>query len=216
MSRASRLVVSPLAALLLLAGCASVPTAAPPAAAADVAAFEAAQQRREAALGLADGACAAPAWSMAGRVALSNGREGGSGRIDWSQGQGATAVTLSAPVTRQSWTLRVGPAGAVLEGVPGGPVSAPHAETLLREVTGWQIPVHALGCWLRGARAGSGVGPAAISYGANGHPLRLEQGGWRIDFDAWGEEAGHAVPTRLSAQRGEDRVRLVVDRWGAQ
>ena len=201
---------------LLLAGCATVPTAAPPAAAGDVAAFEAAQRQREAALGLAAGDCGAPTWTMAGRVALSNGKDGGSGRIDWRQGAGNAAVTLSAPVTRQSWTLRTDPAGAALEGVPNGPLAGPDAQTLLRDTTGWQIPVAALGCWLRGARAGAAAGPATMAYAADGRPLRIEQGGWRIDFDAWGEHAGQSVPTRLSAQRGDDRVRLVVDRWGAE
>ena len=201
---------------LLLAGCVSVPTAVPPAAPADVPAFEAAQRQREAALGLAQGDCAAPAWDMAGRVALSNGKEGGSGGIEWTQGGGSAVVTLSAPVTRQSWTLRTGPSGAALEGVPNGPLSGRDAETLLREATGWQIPVAALGCWVRGARAGSAAGAATVAYAADGRPARIEQGGWRIDYEAWGEEAGRAVPTRLGVQRGEDRVRLVVDRWGGQ
>lgn len=203
-------------AALLLAGCTSIPTVVAPAAPADVATFEAAQRQREAALGLAGGECGAPDWSMAGRVALSNGKDGGSGRIEWIQAGGSAGVTLSAPVTRQSWTLRIGPGGAVLDGVPNGPLSAPDAEVLLREVTGWQIPVGALGCWLRGARAGAAVGPASIAYGADGKPLRIEQGGWRIDFDAWGDASGQAVPTRVNAQRGEDRVRLVVDRWGTE
>ena len=157
-----------------------------------------------------------PDWSFQGRVAVTRGRDGGSGRIDWSQGVGNAAVTLSAPVTRQSWTLRTGPAGAVLEGVPNGPLAGPDAQTLLRETTGWQIPVAALGCWLRGARAGEAAGQAAIAYGADGRPARIEQGGWRIDYDAWGEHAGQPVPTRLNAQRGDDRVRLIVDRWGGE
>jgi outer membrane lipoprotein LolB len=38
---------------------------------------EANQQQREAALAMQTG------WSLQGRVALSNGRDGGSGRIDW-------------------------------------------------------------------------------------------------------------------------------------
>lgn len=201
---------------LLLAGCVTVPTAAPPAAPGDVAAFEVAQRQREAALGLASGDCGAPAWAMAGRVALSNGKDGGSGRIDWAQSDGAAAVTLSAPVTRQSWTLRNGTDGAVLEGVPNGPVSGIDAERLLHDTTGWQIPVAALGCWLRGTRAGEAAGPAVTTYGADGRPRRIEQGGWRIDFDGWGEDGGVAVPTRVNAEQGSNRVRLVVDRWGGE
>ena len=39
---------------------------------------------------------------MTGRLALSNGKDGGSGRIEWTQGDGHLQVTLSAPVTRYS------------------------------------------------------------------------------------------------------------------
>ena len=202
-------------ALLALAGCATVGRL-PPAAPGDIAAFEAAQRAREAALGLAAGDCGAPAWSMAGRVALSNGRDGGSGRIDWTQADGSGSVTLSAPVTRQSWTLRSAPSGAVLEGVSNGPLAGPDAQSLLREATGWEIPVAALGCWVRGARAGAAMGPATVTYAVDGKPARIVQGGWQVDYAAWGEEGGHAVPTRINAQRADDRVRLVVDRWGAE
>ena len=201
-------------ALLVLAGCATTRQVAGPAAAVlEGAALDAAQARlaaREQALR------AQPAVAFSGRVALAKGREGGSGRIEWRQQGGGYRVTLSAPVTRQSWTLRLSRAGAVLEGVPNGPLAGPDAGALLHQVTGWQIPVEALGCWLRGARAGAAFGPAEIVYGADGRPLRIQQGGWRIAYDGWGEHGGHAVPTRVDAQRGDDRVRLVVDRWGAQ
>ena len=204
--------------VMAVSGCASVPPAQPASSAApgDVAAFEAAQQQHEAALGLADGQCAAPTWSMVGRVALSNGKDGGSGRIEWSQADAQAVVTLSAPVTRQSWTLRTDPTGAVLDGVPNGPRRGTQADSLLREATGWQIPVGALGCWLRGARAGTDVGAASIRYDANGRPARIEQAGWQIDYSGWGEDGGLRVPTRINAQRGDDRVRLIVDGWGGE
>src|SRR5688500_19532061 len=44
------------------------------------------QAQREAAL------AAHPDWSLQGRVALSNGRDGGSGRIDWQQQGGRYTV----------------------------------------------------------------------------------------------------------------------------
>ena len=206
----------PLAALLpaMLAACASLPPAGAPSASSDPA-LDAAQHAREAALGLADGECAAPAWSLAGRVALSNGKDGGSGRIDWTQGDGRIEVGLSAPVTRQGWRLQTGPDGAALHGVPNGPLHDADPGRLLHGATGWDIPVAALGCWLRGARA---AGPAAVAYGADGLPARIEQAGWTIEYANWQADpgAGLALPGRIQAQRGQDRVRLVVDRWGAE
>lgn len=201
---------------LALAGCASL---VPPEAVGDVAAGDVAQRARVAALGLADGDCAAPDWAMAGRVALANGRQGGSGRIEWAQAAGVQRLQLSAPVTRQSWVLEVDAAGAVLQGITDAPLRGVDAARLLRETTGWDIPVAALGCWVRGAAAAAAaLGPARIAYRADLLPRRIEQGGWTVDYDGWSTGVAGALPLpgRIEARRGGDRVRLVVDRWGAE
>ena len=178
-----------------------------------------AQQARIVALGLENTACDAPAWMMSGRVALSNGKDGGSGRIDWTQGAGRTQVTLSAPVTRQSWTLTAEVDGVMLEGVPDGPLRGADAGQLLRQSTGWEIPVAALGCWLRGAPADSvAMGEASPVFGIDQRLLRIEQGGWVIDYANWQREpaSGVDLPGRINAEQASNRVRLVVDRWGTE
>lgn len=162
---------------------------------------------------------AAPAWMLAGRVALSNAHDGGSGRIDWRQDGARFEIALSAPVTRQSWRLSGDRDSARLEGLAGGPREGSDAGTLLREATGWEIPVSALAAWARGVRAddigADGIGVAQLQYGADGRLARIEQGGWTIDYSAWAPEAGLGIelPTRLNAIRGEAKVKLVVDRW---
>ena len=211
-----------IAALCLgLAACQSLPPASTPGnvlvGEAQVQAAMHAQQLRVAALGLEHAACNAPAWAMSGRVALSNGKEGGSGRIDWVQGAGRTLVTLSAPVTRQSWTLTSAAEGVTLEGIAGGPQHDEDAGQLLRRATGWEIPVAALGCWLRGAPAdGVSMGEARAVFGADSRLLRVEQGGWTIDYANWQRDpaSGVELPTRINAEQASNRVRLVVDRWG--
>lgn len=200
---------------LALAGCASLP---PRAASGDALAGAAAQRVRADALGLEGGDCAAPAWSLVGRVALSNGRQGGSGRIEWTQAAGAQRLQLSAPVTRQGWVLEVDAGGAELRGVAASPLRDSDPAQLLREATGWDIPVAALGCWVRGAAAAAaGLGPARIAYGLDLLPRRIEQGGWTVEYDAWNADAsGLPLPGKVEARRGDDRVRLVVDQWAAE
>lgn len=206
---------------LVLAACQSLPPASAPANVlvgdVQVQAAMQAQQARLSALGLDTVACDMPPWAMSGRVALSNGKDGGSGRIEWNQGSGRTEVTLSAPVTRQSWTLTVDAAGVMLEGVSGGSLRGEDAGQLLRQSTGWEIPVVALGCWLRGAPAAVGaMGVANSVFGIDQRLLRIEQGGWVIDYANWQHDAASGVelPTRISAEQASNRVRLVVDRWG--
>src|SRR5690606_3318914 len=126
-------------------------------------------QRREALEAL-------PTWSLAGRVAISTAQKGGSGRLEWSQQDGAYRVSLSAPVTRQSWSLSLDPEGrALLEGVEGGPRQGRDASLLLRAATGWEIPVHELGWLLRGLDT---TGAAGVEYGTDAHLQRMQASGW--------------------------------------
>ena len=213
-----RLRASITAACLALAGCQTIATEPVVIDLPDPEAAQAAQRTREVALGLAAGDCAMPNWGMTGRVALSNGKDGGSGRIEWRQGDGRMQVILSAPITRQSWTLAIDAGEATLDGVPDGPLRGPEAGALLRAATGWDIPVAALGCWVRGAQAGAvRFGAPRIGFGAGLLPSRIEQGGWVVDYADWKADpvSGLSMPGRINAQRGEDRVRLVVDRWDA-
>lgn len=201
------------AAAALLAACAAQPLrqALPPV---QSVAAEARQVAREQALRQQ------PAWSLQGRIAVSNGRNGGSGRIDWIQAGGRFEVSLSAPVTRQSWRLVGDAASARLEGLDGGTREGPDAAALLRDATGWEIPLTALADWVRGIRA-QGIGTASAVYGLDERLLRMEQGGWTIDYH-WpvpgsdtAVSASRTLPTRLDARRGEASVRLIVDQWAA-
>ncbi|MFC3552071.1 lipoprotein insertase outer membrane protein LolB [Lysobacter cavernae] len=201
----SRRALTTAALTVLLAACAAQ-TPRPTLPQQQVAAAETRQIAREA------GLRAQQAWSLQGRIAVSNGSKGGSGRIEWAQAGAHYEVALSAPVTRQSWRLSGDDSSALLEGLEGGPRQGLDAGALLRETTGWEIPVVALAEWVRGARA-AGLGPAQVRYGADGRPARIEQGGWGIDY-RWPEStATDALPERLDARRGEARVRLIVDEW---
>lgn len=199
------------AAAVLLTACVAQPVrrALPPA---QSAAAEAQQAARE------DALRRQPAWSLQGRIAVSSGRNGGSGRIDWNQDGARFEVALSAPVTRQSWRLVGTATSARLEGLQGGTREGPDAAALLRDATGWEIPVTALAQWVRGVRA-QGVGTASATYGLDGRLLRLEQGGWTLDYH-WPAPSpdttaanGPPLPTRLDARRGEASMRLIVDQW---
>lgn len=150
-----------------------------------------------------------PNWQLVGRIAISDGRDGGSGRLQWEQEGQRFEVTLNAPVTRRSWRLRGDPDWARLEGLDGGPFEGPEAGSLLLERLGWEVPLPELGDWVRGL-AGDG---GRMQYGESGLPLLLEQGGWRIEYRDWLQVGELAMPRRVFARRAERTVRLTVDTW---
>ncbi|AMJ57558.1 MULTISPECIES: lipoprotein insertase outer membrane protein LolB [Stenotrophomonas] len=210
---------APLALVMVgaLAACGSVPKRQAAPVAAEVAqisaAAQAAEQARQAAL------MAQPDWSFQGRVAISKGRNGGNGRIDWLQQGPVYQVSLAAPVTRQSWQLSGGEPGQPvrLDGLEGGPRSADDAAQLLLQATGWEIPVAQLAQWVRGLPTSAGMAPEHLGFDADGRPRVLRQQGWQVDYLDWyPAEAGRpSLPRRIEAVNGDAKVRLIVDEWGA-
>lgn len=206
--------LSALACVALLAACATRPPSAsalPVLGAAEQARAEAMQADRARTL------AAVTVWGFTGRASITRGDKGGSGRIEWRQQGGSFEVALAAPVTRQGWRLSVDAAGARVEGLEGGPRTGPDGQQLLYEATGLEVPVGALGAWLRGLPADEAIyGPAQLDFGADLLPARLRQAGWNIDFRGWLEagDGGLALPLRIDARRGDAGVRLVVDDWG--
>lgn len=186
--------------LVALAACAPAPVRT----SAD-ASLLAAQAMHEAAL------AAEPDWRLQGRLAVSAGGDGGSGRIDWVQRGDRYDIKLSAPVTRASWRLQGGPAEARLDGLDGGPLAGPDARELLAAATGWDIPVQALAHWVRGGRA---PGQAHIEFGPDGLPALIVQQGWSVEYRGW-TPGPVPRPQRVFATRDDASVRLAVDAWEA-
>ncbi len=154
------------------------------------------------------------AWAFQGRGAVSSGGQGGNVRIEWTRSPPRDEVVLSAPVTRQSWRLELSPEGATLHGLSGGPRSGTDARALLREATGWEIPVAALGDWVRGRHSVHAPPVSSIRFPATGGlwPVGFDQGGWRIEIV---ERDASGRPLRLNAEHAAQghRVRMVVDHW---
>lgn len=148
-------------------------------------------------------------WSLAGRIAVSDGRDGGSGRIVWHQDGGRYTIEIKAPVSRRTWRLSGGPGRALLEGLDGGPRRDTDAESLLRREVGWSVPFEHLRDWARGAR---GEGGARVDFDHQRRLERLEQRGWTVEYRGW-TEGTPRLPTRVFASQGERRVRLAVERW---
>ncbi len=185
--------------LLLLAAC----TTAPRKPLSPDAELLHAQTRREAQLAQRD------TWKLTGRIAVSDGRDGGSGRIEWHQSADAFEITLNAPVTRQSWTLTGDASFARLDGLDGGPYFGDDAQSVLEEHIGWTIPLADLAAWVRGARA---LGESTIGFNNNGLPAVIEQNGWKIEYRTW-SLATLPLPLKVFASQGERKVRLQVERW---
>lgn len=153
-------------------------------------------------------------WALQGRLGVSNGRDGGSGSFSWTQDGDHYVFELRAPITGKSFRLSGGPAGALLEGLDGGPLHGVDAETLMHKALGWEVPLRDLRAWVLGLRADSG--PAELSFGANRLPALLQQDGWSVDYRAWDESHQPPLPSKMYAARPPYKVRLSIESWQFQ
>ena len=91
-------------------------------------------------------------WALHGRLALSNGRDGGSGQLTWRQGLQEAELRFIGALGRGSWRLQVTAEQAELETAESGLLRAPDVGSLVRDHLGWEIPVDSMRYWVVGMR----------------------------------------------------------------
>ncbi len=152
------------------------------------------------------------AFRLQGRVALSDGDQGGSGRLIWEQRGGDLDVRFSAPVTQRTWRLQRDTEGARLIDDQGEVHADADLQQLLDRVWAVGVPVEALSYWLRGSRL---PGRGQVSMDQQQRLEQLQQAGWTVDYLRWHPAQGELpeLPAKLYASSGDRWVRVVVQRW---
>lgn len=164
-----------------------------------------AQRAREAAV------LAQVSWQLSGRIAVSNGDDGGNAEVEWRQDGARYDLRLRAPVTGRNWRLHGDARSAVLEGVGREPVRGSDAAGLLAREVNWQLPVTELEYWVRGLRAPGAA--AELVFDAAQRPARLHQSGWTIEYREYFDDRDPALPRKVFATKGRHRVRLFIEDW---
>lgn len=152
-------------------------------------------------------------WAFEGRIAVSDGRDGGSGRVDWRHEGAYYRVEVRAALGAGTWRLSGADGLAQLDGVHPEPVRDVDPEALLLRETGWRVPVLAAQSWVRGLPVDDRR--ARIRLGDGGLPARIEEGGWRIDYLDWFAATAErpAMPRRIVARRAPHELRIAIADW---
>jgi len=153
-------------------------------------------------------------WSLEGRLAISDGREGGSGHLTWRQGPQITHMDFHGTLGRGAWRLDADPDGASLQFADGSQYDAGSVSELVAGQLGWQVPVEPLRWWVRGLAA---PGPFDDrEFDEQGRLSRLQQAGWAIEFGRYGSFDGLAMPLKMTARQDDRSVKLAVRQWRLQ
>ena len=150
-------------------------------------------------------------WSLKGRLAVSDEKDGGSGTLRWRQSAGSDRLDFHGALGRGAWTLESDDRGARLQLADGRNYTDRNLEDLVNRQLGWQVPVDALSWWVRGLEAPGGVEKRSVGQG--GELNQLEQFGWVIEFSRWRDQAGTLLPLKMVARQEGKSVKLAVREW---
>jgi len=185
------------AALVLLAGCRTAPVPAPGAPSWDVRRPE--LQSRE-------------HFGLKGRVAIAAGDQGFNARLRWAQDGNRAQLALEGPLG--AGAVHIDAAGNNLDIVTanGARLTSDAAHAELDARLGFDPPLASLRYWILGVP--DPASPAAETLDpARQRLTRLEQDGWRIDYGSYIAVGGEWLPARLTLERADVRVKLLVDDW---
>lgn len=150
-------------------------------------------------------------WAINARVAVRKGNTGMSAVLRWAQDKDAYRVSIFGPFGQGAVQMRGDRNGGELRTAEDKTYKARNMQHLLYERLGWPIPVLGLRYWARGLPV-PGT-PTRFGFDAHGLLAWVEQFGWRVEYPRYGPVDGVELPRRITIERGDLRVKLVIDQW---
>lgn len=151
-------------------------------------------------------------WSIRGHLAVQAGGEGWSATLHWDQDQQNYTLRLIAPLGQGTYQLTNDAGKVTLLTADNKVYQATDAESLLQNNLGWNVPLHGLKYWVRGAPE-PGVTTDSLLLDDKGRMTDLQQSGWRISISRYSEFQGQELPSKLYMQNDRFQLRLVVLDW---
>ena len=154
-------------------------------------------------------------WVLSGKMAVKQPSDSGSAVINrWQQYGNQYDLSLSSSFLGMGSTRIKGAPGFIeLTLSNGDTYRSANPEQLLNEATGWQLPVDSLVWWLRGLPAPDTN--HRLLFNRNGQLAIIKQNGWEIRYDRWRRFMADKpeLPARITALKGDKRVRVVIADW---
>jgi len=157
-------------------------------------------------------------WRLMGKLAVRQPSDSGTALINhWLQQGEAYDLALSSSFLGMGSTRLKGTPGFMELTLSNGEIYRSNSpEELVQAATGWQLPLEQLTWWIRGLPAPDG--DFRLLFEQGGQLAMIRQSGWEIRYDRWRSFLPDypELPARITALKGEKRVRLVVSEWTTQ
>jgi outer membrane lipoprotein LolB len=148
-----------------------------------------------------------PQFELAGRLSVRDGQRGEFGTLRWKRAADSERITLLSPlgqIVAELSQQRGQPARLVANNETR---TAATLADLTREALGTAVPVDELARWVQGLTGVTSSGSSNLAA------AQFQHAGWQVEAENHRIVEGSAIPTRLTAVKGDVVVKLVVDEW---
>ena len=193
-------VVAALAALMLAAGCRTLPPGAPVGPGAD-----APWPEQRAALEKLD------RYALNGRVAVAAQGQGFSATLRYQQQPRGSNLALDGPLGIGGLRVQIDGEDIEIATSRGEKLDGQSARDELERRLGFQLPLTELRWWLLGIPA---PGEASVNQDAGSGEIHdFTQGGWHVSINTRAAGLGFSLPQKMTAEREGARLKLFVQGW---
>jgi len=153
----------------------------------------------------------ASSFAFNGRVAVRHQGERTSAGVHWTHhGSSQDEILLLAPLGQTVARIFSNSEGVLLE-ASGKQYFDRDAESLTEQVLGWHLPLSGMRYWVLALPAAGSE--AVIERSENGQVKVLRQDGWEINYTRYATEAADSLPLRMTLQRADMEMQLLIDEW---
>ncbi len=150
-------------------------------------------------------------WTLTGRLAASNNKDGGSGSLSWQQQGSSSQMSFRGTLGKGAWELVALPGRASLRFADGREYSAPSIAQLVTSHMHAKVPVDALSWWVLGMARPDDWADRQLDE--EGRMIHLKQLGWDVSFSNYKLSEQVWLPGKLVARNGDHTVKLAISTW---
>ena len=146
---------------------------------------------------------------VTGKVGVRDGSESYSARFTWQQDGPRYEIGLWGPLGQGRTHLQGDAEHLEIVGGDGELVRSGHPETVMYEHLNWSLPLDVLPFWMQGQPSPTARVEDPTSD-TGGRLTSFRQLGWEITYERYKAYGEASLPSRITAQKADYRLRLVV------
>ena len=151
-------------------------------------------------------------FTLKGRVAVAAGGQGFNASLRWVQDGGSSWATLQGPLGAGGVELATQGSELHIVTSNGAELRGDAARAELNARLGFDPPLSSLRYWILGVPDPATPSDETLDE-AHQRLKTLVQDGWHIDYANYMTSGDEWLPSRVTLERADVRVRLIVDAW---